>query len=71
VLVTPAGEVWVERTRKADDPAPVYDIFDRAGRLTGRATLRPRSRIVGFGRGAVYVVRTDEDDLEYLERYRR
>ena len=71
VLVTPAGEVWVERTRRADDPAPVYDIFDRAGRLTGRATLRPRSRIVGFGRGAVYVVRTDEDDLEYLERYRR
>jgi hypothetical protein len=71
VLVMPAGEVWVERTRQADDPTPVYDIFDGAGKLTGLATLRPRSRVVGFGRGAVYVVRIDEDDLQYLERYRR
>ena len=71
VLVTPGGQVWVERTRKADDPAPVYDIFDGAGRPAGQVTLRPRSRVVGFGKSAVYVVRADEDDLQYLERYRR
>jgi hypothetical protein len=26
---------------------------------------------VAFGQGTVYVVRMDEDDLQYLERYRR
>lgn len=71
VLVTPEGEVWVERTRKAGDPTPVYDVFDGSGQLTRQVTLRPRSRVVGFGTGAVYLVRSDEDDLQYLERYRR
>jgi hypothetical protein len=31
--------------------------------------LRPRSRVIGFGRYNVYVIRQDDDDLEYLERY--
>jgi hypothetical protein len=53
------------------DATPKYDRFDAAGRLVGQVTLRPRSRVVGFGAGTVYVVRTDEDDLQYLERYRR
>lgn len=71
VQVTPEGQVWVARTRKAGDPTPVYDVFDASGNLTGQVTLRPRSRVVGFGRGTVYVVRSEEDDLQYLERYRR
>lgn len=71
VLVTPEGEVWVERTRKASDATPAYDVFDGAGRLARQVTLRPRSRVVGFGKGVVYVVRSDEDDLQYLERYRK
>jgi len=71
VLVTPEGQVWVARTRKASDPNPVYDVFDASGNLAGQVTLRPRSRVVGFGKGTVYVVRSDEDDLQYLERYRR
>lgn len=70
VLVSPAGEVWVERTRTASDNTPKYDVFDGAGRLVRVVTLRPRSRVAGFGKGAVYVVRSDEDDLQYLERFR-
>lgn len=70
--VTPEGEIWVLRTRAAGDPAPSYDIFDTAGRLTGRATLKPSSAVVGFGAGVVYVARQDkEDDLRYLEKYAR
>lgn len=71
VQVTPEGQVWVARTRKAGDPTPVYDVFDASGSLAGQVTLRPRSRVVGFGKGTVYVARSDEDDLQYLERYRR
>lgn len=71
VLVTPDGQVWVGRARRANDPTPTYDVFDGSGNLAGQVTLRPRSRVVGFGKGTVYVVRSDEDDLQYLERYRR
>jgi hypothetical protein len=71
VQMTPDGQVWVQRVKSANDKTPSYDVFDGTGKLVGAVTLRPRSRIAGFGKGTVYVVRTDEDDLQYLERYRR
>lgn len=40
------------------------------GRLVLKVRLQPRSRVIGFGKGSVYVVRRDDEDLEYLERYR-
>ncbi len=70
-LVTPEGHVWVPRVMPASQKNPRYDIFDGQGRLIGDATLRPNSRVVGFGKGTVYVARSDEDDLQYLERHRR
>lgn len=70
VQVAPNGEIWVLRTRPASDNTPSYDIWSPAGRLVGKATLRPHSMVVGFGQGSVYVARQDpEDDLRYLERY--
>jgi hypothetical protein len=71
VLATPEGEVWVLRTRPASDKTPSYDVFDKTGALSKKVTLNPNSRVVGFGKGTVYVVRTDEDDLQYLQRYVR
>jgi len=71
VLATPEGEVWVLRTRPAGDKTPTYDVFDRGGALVKKVSLNPSSRVVGFGKGTVYVVRTDEDDLQYLQRYAR
>ncbi len=71
VQVTPEGEVWVLRTRRAGDKIPVYDVFDASGRLARKVSLSAGSRVVGFGASSVYVVRTDEDDLEYLQRFAR
>lgn len=72
VRVTPEGEIWVLRNRAAADPTPTYDIFDATGKLTGRAMLKPNSRVVGFGTAVVYVARQDPaDDLRYLEKYAR
>jgi len=62
------GRAWVQRTTVADAPA-TFDLFDQAGRLTERVVFPPRSRLVGHGRGVVYIVRLDDDDLEYLERH--
>ncbi len=63
------GRLWVQRTTEADAP-PAFDVFNSEGRLIERVTLPARSRLVGHGRGVVYLVRIDEDDLEYLERHR-
>ena len=63
--------MWIARTRSASEKTPVYDVFDRSGKLARKVTLNPDSRIIGFGTGTVYVVRTDQDDLQYLEKYRR
>jgi hypothetical protein len=71
VLATPDGEVWVLRTRPASDKIPTYDVFDGTGALVKKVSLNPSSRVVGFGKGTVYVVRTDDDDLQYLQRYKR
>lgn len=70
-IVAPEGEVWVLRTRPAGDKIPTYDVFDRTGTLVKKVSLNPSSRVVGFGRGVVYVARSDEDDLVYLQRFAR
>jgi len=66
----PNGEVWVLRSRKPGDNVPVYDVFDATGRVIGRVALPAKSRLVGFGQGTVYLIRLDDDDLQYLQRYR-
>jgi hypothetical protein len=71
VAATPDGEVWVLRTRSASDKVPVYDVFDKTGTLVKKVSLNPNSRVVGFGKGTVYVARTDDDDLQWLQRYKR
>jgi len=66
----PNGELWVLRSRRAGDQTPVYDVFDGNGRMIGRVQFPVRTRLIGFGNATVYAVRVDEDDLQYLQRYR-
>ncbi len=68
--VAPDGRLWVLKTRPHDDPVPVYDLFDGTGRVVERIALPPQTRLAGFGRGVVYLARTDADDLQWLGRYR-
>jgi len=68
--VAPDGRLWVLRTREAGDDVPSYDVFDSYGARVGTVKLPPNGRLVGFGRNSAYVVRTDEDDLQYLQRYK-
>jgi hypothetical protein len=69
VFVSPDGDAWVERYVTAG-AAPVIDVFDARGRKQGSITLPVDRRVVGFGRSVVYLARTDEFDLQWLERYR-
>jgi hypothetical protein len=70
ILAAPDGQVWVARTREAKDEIPTYDVLDAAGKVAKRVALPVKTRVVGFGNGVVYTVRTDEDDLQYVQRFR-
>jgi hypothetical protein len=63
------GYLWIARTGPAGQP-PTYDVIDRAGNLATRVVLPKKARLLGFGNGAVYVARVDDDDLQYLTKYR-
>lgn len=63
------GYLWIQRTGPAGQP-PTFDVIDRAGNVAQRVVLPKRSRLLGFGNGALYVARLDEDDLQYLQKHR-
>lgn len=69
--ITPESEVWIERSRPASAKRALYDVFDAQGRLVRQVELAEGRRLIGFGAGVLYAVRTDEDDLQWIERYRR
>jgi hypothetical protein len=70
VLAAPTGELWVRRAQPAKASGAVYDVFDAAGRRVRQVTLEGNRVVLGFGPGVVFVARTDEDDLQWIERYR-
>jgi hypothetical protein len=60
--------LWIPRTTVPGKP-PTYDIVDGQGKVFERLELPPRTKLVGFGAKSLYVVRLDEDDLQYLQRH--
>ncbi|MBT8398152.1 MAG: hypothetical protein HKO65_17610 [Gemmatimonadetes bacterium] len=72
--VSPSGELWVERYLPADS-LPQMIVFDGQGQILGEVALPPDRRLIGLADGRdgdqwAYLVRTDEFDLKWLERYR-
>ena len=68
ILFDPDGNLWVERTTASPADAQ-YDVIGRDGTLRHQVLLPAGTRLLGFGRNALYLVRRDDLDLEYLERY--
>jgi hypothetical protein len=69
VMVAPDGTAWVERHVAAGTPRE-YDLFGPDGKLRKQVVLPAGRRLVGFGKGVVYLRETTADELLYLERYR-
>ena len=72
--VSPANHLWVTRWLPDSEP-PRIDVFDNQGQKLGSVDLPADRELIGFGTTAegspaVYLVRTDEFDLKWLERYR-
>lgn len=67
-VFAPNGLLWVPRATAAGRP-PLFDIINGRGVLVERVELPARTKLVGFGANSIYVVRLDEDDLQYLQRH--
>jgi hypothetical protein len=67
-MIDPDGNLWVERSVAEELPS-TWDVFDRAGRPIRSWRLPPARRLAGLGRGRIYLIATDEDGNERLERY--
>jgi hypothetical protein len=63
------GRLLIRRISSASSSATEYDLIDRRGVLVGTLTLPPNEAVVGFGKRAVYVVATDDVDLQTLRRH--
>lgn len=62
-------QIWVGRYRAANDANSRFDVFEDTGKHVGQVVFPARTSVVGFGKGVVYTVRMDEDDLQYLQRF--
>jgi len=67
VAFAPDGKLWIQRTTFGREGAR-YDLIGPDGALADRVRLPDGHRVVGFGRDAIYVIRRDADDLEFLQR---
>jgi hypothetical protein len=68
-VAAPNGQVWLPKYMPFDAP-PTYDVIDNTGKVVSRVVLPKKTRLLGFGAGTVYLARSDDDDLQYLQRYR-
>lgn len=69
ILSGPDGGLWVKRSQAAGSKTAGYDLLNGNGALLAHIQLAAGESLVGIGRGAVYTIRMDEDDLQYLRRY--
>jgi hypothetical protein len=71
IRVSPEGELWIPVSQPAGTKTALYDVVDARGQRIRQVVLPEGRRLVGLGRGTLYTVSRDADDLEWLERYRR
>ena len=67
-LPGPDGRLWIPRPRTAANANSIYDVIDRGGVLVARVMAGEDVRVIGFGRGVVYTVMTDDDGIQHLQR---
>ena len=69
LLVAPDGFVWVAQSQPTGSKRAAFDILDGTGARRAQVMMPAGERMVALGRGAVYTVRVDEDELQYVRKY--
>lgn len=67
VLPGPDGRLWVKRNVPTRIGREQWDVLDQSARLVARWRLPARTSLIGVGQGVLYTIRTDEDDLRYVQ----
>lgn len=68
-LVVTEREAWVRRSGAPDAKVAAHDVFDLQGRRIAGLSVPSEVRILLVTARGVYVARTDEDGLQYVERH--
>jgi hypothetical protein len=68
LLFDGGGLLWVPREHVRGDLVPHYDVIAEGKGIVAHVNLPPGTRLIGFGKNAVYLART-EDGSDWLERY--
>lgn len=69
LLTTPEGLLAIRRVPSASQPETRYDVVDRTGAVQGQLILPANQRIIGFGAASVYVIETEADGIQRLQRH--
>lgn len=69
-LLAPDGNIWVLRRGPASAERARVDILDGHGRLRAFLHLPPKTRLFALGASWVYLLSTDTDGFQTLERFR-
>lgn len=70
VMIAPNGELWVRRSQRAGERAPLHDVIDGTGKRIATVTLPPDTKLLALGARGIYLARYDADDLIHIQRYR-
>ncbi len=68
-LVLTDREAWVRRSAPAESEVATHDVFDLQGRRVAGLTMPSSVRVLLVTARGVYVARSDEDGLQYVERH--
>ncbi|NOT09862.1 MAG: hypothetical protein HOP28_16840 [Gemmatimonadales bacterium] len=68
-MLAPNGDIWVMRTAPAKTAARQVDILDAHGSLKRILRLPARTKLFALGATSVYLIASDDDGLQTLERY--
>lgn len=66
-LTSPAGEVWLEKSRAPADSSRRYHVVDRSGRLTREVRVRGQGRILALGTGTALVAEPTPDGIRLIQ----
>ncbi len=69
VLASPEGFLVVKRLPTLAEPGTRYDVIDRTSARRAQLVLPANQHILGFGAASVYVVATDDDGIQRLQRH--
>jgi hypothetical protein len=68
-IVAPDGGLWVSRVTASGEPFSLVDIFDGKGVRVRQVKLPAGTRVIGFGQSSVYLLRVDDDGLQWVQRH--